>query len=250
MEQRYFFWISYNGTAFHGWQSQPNGNSVQSEMEQALKTLYRKPVCVIGAGRTDAGVHAKEMVAHADLPMIDNEAKLMLQLNGILPSTISVNRIQKVRSDAHARFDAVSRTYEYWIVTHKNPFVSQLAAAFYFPLDFHAMNQAATVLNEYSDFTSFSKLHTDVKTNDCQVMDAHWEQRNEFWVFTITANRFLRNMVRSIVGTLLLVGRGMLTTDDFRAVIEAKDRRKAGSSVNPSGLYLIRVTYPPSVFID
>lgn len=249
-EQRYFFWISYNGSTFHGWQSQPNGKSVQSEIEQALAVLFKKPICIIAAGRTDAGVHAKQMVFHADLPFVANEPKLINQLNGILPHSISVNRIQQVRSDAHARFDATSRTYEYWIVTHKNPFVQQLAAAFYFPLDFHAMNRAAAILAEYTDFTSFSKLHTDVKTNDCQVMEAYWEKRDEFWVFTITANRFLRNMVRAIVGTLLLVGRGQMTTEEFRTIIEAKNRCKAGPSVDPNGLYLVRVSYPPSIFMD
>jgi len=250
IEQRYFFWIAYNGSTFHGWQNQPNGQSVQFELENALNILFRKPICVIGAGRTDAGVHAKQMVAHADLPLVDDGAKLLNQLNGILPSTISINRIQKVRSDAHARFDALSRTYEYWIVTHKNPFAQQLAGSFYFPLDFQAMNQAAAVLIDYEDFTSFSKLHSDVKTNVCHVTEAFWEQRNEFWVFTITANRFLRNMVRAIVGTLLLVGRGQITLEEFRAIIESKNRCKAGPSVNPNGLYLVRVEYPSSVFED
>lgn len=247
-KQRYFLWIAYNGSEYHGWQKQPNGLSVQEEIEHALAILFREPVEVVGAGRTDAGVHARQMVAHVDLPFIDSIDHVMMQLNGILPHAIAIEQIKAVRQDAHARFDAISRTYEYWIVTRKNPFYHNSATVIFAPLDFASMNRAASILYEYKDFTSFSKLHTDVKTNDCDIQEAYWEQRDEKWVFTITANRFLRNMVRAIVGTLIQVGKGKTTESEFRAIIEAKDRNKAGASVNPNGLYLVQVRYPEHLF--
>lgn len=247
-KKRYFLWIAYNGSEYHGWQMQPNGCSIQEEIENALTVLYNDTIELVGAGRTDAGVHARQMVAHVDLPPVDNIQLLIKQLNGILPSSITIDQIKSVPDDAHARFDAISRTYEYWIITRKNPFYPQMAAAIYTALDFNAMNRAAAILLEYQDFTSFSKLHTDVKTNNCDIQEAYWEQRDERWIFTITANRFLRNMVRAIVGTLLQVGRGKLTEQEFRAIIEAKDRTKAGASVNPNGLYLTQVRYPNHLF--
>lgn len=247
-KQRYFLWIAYNGSGYHGWQIQPNGLSIQEEIEDALAILFGESIEIVGAGRTDAGVHARQMVAHADLPLVDNIQLVIKQLNGILSPAIAIHQIQPVSQHAHARFDAISRTYEYWIVTSKNPFYLQTTAAIFTPLDFNAMNRAASILLEYKDFTSFSKLHTDVKTNDCAIQEAYWEQRGERWVFTITANRFLRNMVRAIVGTLIQVGRGNLVENDFRAIIEAKDRSKAGSSVNPNGLYLVQVRYPEHIF--
>jgi len=247
-KQRYFLWIAYNGSGYHGWQIQPNGLTVQEEIEDALTILFGEPIEIVGAGRTDTGVHARQMVAHVDLPSVDNIQLLIKQLNGILSPAIAIHQIQPVYQDAHARFDAISRTYEYWIVTHKNPFFAQTTAAIYAPLDFNAMNRAASILLEYKDFTSFSKLHSDVKTNDCDIQEAYWEQREERWVFTITANRFLRNMVRAIVGTLIQVGRGKLTENDFRNIIESKDRSKAGASVNPNGLYLVQVRYPEYLF--
>jgi len=247
-KQRYFLWIAYNGSGYHGWQIQPNGLTVQEEIEDALTILFGEPIEIVGAGRTDTGVHARQMVAHVDLSSVDNIQLLIKQLNGILSPAIAIHQIQPVYQDAHARFDAISRTYEYWIVTHKNPFFAQTTAAIYAPLDFNAMNRAASILLEYKDFTSFSKLHSDVKTNDCDIQEAYWEQREERWVFTITANRFLRNMVRAIVGTLIQVGRGKLTENDFRNIIESKDRSKAGASVNPNGLYLVQVRYPEYLF--
>ena len=247
-KQRYFLWIAYNGSGYHGWQIQPNGLTVQEEIEDALTILFGEPIEIVGAGRTDTGVHARQMVAHVDLSSVDNIQLLIKQLNGILSPAIAIHQIQPVYQDAHARFDAISRTYEYWIVTHKNPFFAQTTAAIYAPLDFNAMNRAASILLEYKDFTSFSKLHSDVKTNDCDIQEAYWEQRDERWVFTITANRFLRNMVRAIVGTLIQVGRGKLTENDFRNIIESKDRSKAGASVNPNGLYLVQVRYPEYLF--
>jgi pseudouridylate synthase I len=248
VKKRYFIWLSYNGTHYHGWQIQPNGVSVQGKLQEALSLLLREPTDVIGAGRTDAGVHARTMVAHFDAEEIADTSFFVKKLNGVLPNDIAIRELKKVRSNAHARFDARSRTYEYWVTPEKNPFHLESAARVHSPLDFEAMNTAAAVLNEYIDFTSFSKLHTDVKTNNCTITQAYWEQRGDIWVFTITANRFLRNMVRAIVGTLLKVGRSQLTEKDFRDIIEAKDRGKAGTSAYAHGLYLVDVSYPETIF--
>lgn len=247
---RYFIYIAYKGTAYHGWQIQPNGITVQEVFTKALSTILREEIDVVAAGRTDAGVHAKNMVAHFDFTTHDLDEELLLRrLNSILPNDISVHKLVKVKPDAHARFDAVSRTYEYKIYMQKNVFKDDLAVRFYSPLDFNAMNEAAAILKEYKDFTSFSKLHTDAKTNNCVIFDAFWEKRTDEWVFTIKADRFLRNMVRAIVGTLLDVGTQKISVDDVRTIIEAKDRSKAGASVQPHGLYLLEVEYPKEIFI-
>ena len=230
--QRYFLYLSYDGAAYHGWQVQPNGDSVQQRLMDALATLLRQPVEVTGAGRTDAGVHARLMVAHFDSPSPLDVALVADKLNRLLPPDIAVHRLRAVRADAHARFDATSRTYQYYISTAKNPFNRAYAFRLFHAPDFRRMNEAAQVLMQYTDFTSFSKLHTDVKTNNCRITRAGWTQADEdTWVFTIRADRFLRNMVRAIVGTLLEVGRGRLSIDGFRRVIELKDRCKAGTSV-------------------
>lgn len=240
--------MSYNGTHYHGWQIQPNGVSVQEKLQDAISLLMRVHTDVIGAGRTDAGVHARTMVAHFDAEEIEQPELFLKKLNGVLPNDIAVWDLKEVKPGAHARFDAINRTYEYWVTPEKNPFHLESAARVHSPLDFEAMNKAAAVLPEYIDFTSFSKLHTDVKTNNCTITQAYWAKRGDIWVFTITANRFLRNMVRAIVGTLLKVGRGQLTENDFRAIIEAKDRGKAGTSAYAYGLYLTDVAYPDSIF--
>lgn len=248
--QRYFIYLSYNGANYHGWQIQPNGISVQERLMKALSTVLRYDVEVIGAGRTDAGVHARLMVAHVDLQSaLPDPAAFAFKLNGILPNDIAIHKIVPVKQEAHARFDATSRTYEYWLVTKKNPFLCDWAAKIYADLDFEAMNEAAKYLFNYIDFTSFSKLHTDVKTNNCKIMRAEWQQRGEMWVFTIQADRFLRNMVRAIVGTLLQVGRNRMSLEEFKTVIEAKDRGKAGTSAPAEGLYLVDVAYPKEIFI-
>jgi len=249
--QRYFIYLAYDGTNYHGWQIQPNGISVQECLMKALATFLRKDMEVVGAGRTDAGVHASLMVAHFDY---DGEPLNVLQvadkLNRILPQDISVYRIREVKSDAHARFDATARTYKYYITTRKYPFNRQYRYRIHGELDFDRMNEAAHTLFDYTDFTSFSKLHTDVKTNNCKVMHAQWTQEDEAtWVFTIRADRFLRNMVRAIVGTLLEVGRGKMTVDSFRQVIEQKDRGKAGTSAPGHALFLVDVEYPEEKFI-
>ncbi|OJV42926.1 MAG: tRNA pseudouridine(38-40) synthase TruA [Bacteroidales bacterium 36-12] len=247
---RYFIYFAYNGTNYNGWQIQPNGIAVQEVFTNALQTFLRESVDVIAAGRTDSGVHAKQMVAHFDTTRDDLQSdEVVRRLNSILPRDIAVDKIIKVQPNAHARFDAISRTYEYHVYQGKNVFKENLAVRLFNPLDFDLMNIAASKLLDYTDFTSFSKLHTDVKTNNCIVKYAKWEQQNDEWVFTIEADRFLRNMVRSIVGTLFDVGAQKISVDDFCKIIEAKDRCKAGVSVPAHGLYLVKVEYPAEIFL-
>jgi tRNA pseudouridine38-40 synthase len=248
---RYFIYLSYNGTRYCGWQNQPNGLSIQQCLEEALSTLLRQPVCLTGAGRTDAGVHAKQMVAHFDLENPPDDLMLLTEkMNRLLPYDITVERIVRVREDAHARFDALSRTYRYAISDYKDPFnYDRVCRMPVKGIDFDRMNEACSLLLEYSDFTSFSKLHTDVKTTICRIEYAGWTYENNRWVFTIKANRFLRNMVRAIVGTLLEVGRGKRSLSDFRQVIEGKNRCLAGTSVPAKGLMLIEIVYPKELFL-
>lgn len=245
---RYFIYLSYDGARYHGWQIQPNGISVQEVLSKALSTLLREPIEVTGAGRTDAGVNASLMVAHFDCQQTADNGQLAYRLNKLLPPDIVIHKIQQVKDDAHARFSATSRTYHYYIITEKSPF-EPYAYRFPQPIDFDKMNEAAKTLFDYIDFTSFSKLHTDVKTNNCRIITARWEQLSPIkWQFTITADRFLRNMVRAIVGTLLDVGRGVLTIEQFREIIEKKDRCSAGTSVPGNALFLADVTYPEEIF--
>lgn len=246
---RYFIYLGYNGKPFCGWQIQPNGITVQQCIEEALATLFRQPVPIVGAGRTDAGVHARSMVAHFDRPEVIADLPFLVdKLNRLLPKEIAIYRIVPVLPDAHARFDALSRTYHYYITTTKDPFNFDFSYKLHGAIDFAAMNEACQVLFDYTDFTSFSKLHTDVKTNNCRIMHAEWTQEEKMWKFTIQADRFLRNMVRAIVGTLLEVGRKKMTIDGFRQVIEAKDRNKAGTSVPGQALFLAEVSYPEQLF--
>jgi len=249
VKKRYFIYLSYNGTAYHGWQIQPNGISVQQVLTDALETVLRHKTEITGAGRTDTGVHAQLMVAHFDTETDKLPANIVTRLNSILPRDIAVSEIKEVKPDAHARFDATFRRYEYVVVTRKNVFDDAFAAKVE-GLDFGKMNEAAAVLPDYTDFTSFSKLHTDVKTNNCTIHHARWTQLSpDKWMFSIEADRFLRNMVRAIVGTLFEVGRGKITTDDFRRIIEAKDRCKAGTSVPAKGLFLVDIHYPDDIFL-
>lgn len=249
--QRYFIYLAYEGTNYHGWQVQPNSVSVQECLQKALSTLLRVETEVVGAGRTDAGVHAKLMVAHFDSEKEDlNLALLTDKLNRLLPPDISVYRVCKVHPEAHARFDALSRTYKYYITSVKSPFNRHLKWRMHGSLNYELMNEAAKILFEYTDFTSFSKLHTDVKTNNCKIMQAEWIQEDETtWVFTVKADRFLRNMVRAVVGTLVEVGRGKMSIEEFRKVIELKDRCKAGASVPGHALFLVDIEYPAETFI-
>ena len=251
---RYFIQLSYDGTGYHGWQVQPNGVSVQEVLQKALSTLLRQPTEVTGAGRTDAGVHASMMVAHFDWPA-DHEGEgceempldctqLTYKLNRLLPPDVAVQAVRPVGPEMHARFSATRRTYHYYIHTRKNPFLRGYSWQVNVPLDFALMNEAAQVLLEYSDFTSFSKTGTDVKTNICQLTEARWEQlKSGEWRFTVSANRFLRNMVRAIVGTLVEVGRHRMTISQMRHAIEAKDRQRAGESVPGHALYLTNIEY-------
>ena len=240
--------LSYRGAGFHGWQIQPNDNSVQETIEQAMATVLRHPVSITGAGRTDTGVNARMMVAHFDVdtPIADT-ALLVRSLNGIVGRDIAIYTIFPVHDDAHARFDATSRTYKYFAHTLKSPFLYPLSWQCRPDMDFDLMNQAAAHLLEYRDFTSFSKLHTDVKTNNCVVTRAQWDRVGEQWVFTITADRFLRNMVRAVVGTLVEVGLHRITIDDFCRIIEQRDRCKAGTSMPPHPLFLWDITYPYTI---
>ena len=248
---RYFIYFAYNGSAYRGWQIQPNGISVQEVFTNSLRVILREETVITAAGRTDAGVHAKKMVAHFDAERTDlDTAEFIRQLNSILPKDIAVQKIVPVKEDAHARFDALTRKYQYHIYVGKDVFKDKLAVRMYHPLDFERMNEAALKLLEYRDFTSFSKLHTDTKTNHCKVTQANWRLHGDEWVFTIEADRFLRNMVRAIVGTLFDVGMQKMSVNDFCRIIEAKDRCQAGVSVPPHGLYLVDVCYPEDIFVS
>ncbi len=250
--QRYFIYLAYNGANYHGWQSQPNATSVQQTLEEALSMILRQPIAVVGAGRTDTGVHASMMIAHFDIEQpLDNLESWAERLNRVLPKDISIHYIRPVTQEAHARFSATSRMYKYYVSTAKDPFLGHIRCKVHGNFDIDKMNEAAKILFEYIDFTSFSRLHTDVKTNNCQIMQAYWEQTSPTdMVFTIQADRFLRNMVRAIVGTLLLIGRGKLSLDDFRLIIEGKNRGKAGDSAVGQALFLVDVTYPDECFLD
>jgi len=250
MKHRYFIRFSYDGTHYHGWQIQPNGLSVQEQMTVILRRLFGPELELTGAGRTDSGVHATMMYAHFDTEIpIEDTTAMAAKLNYMMPRDIAVQAVLPVQPEAHARFDATSRTYEYRMSTVKDPFLRHFYTPYHGPLDLEAMNRAADVLAEYTDFTSFSKIHTDVKTNNCCITKAIWEQRGDLLVFTIQADRFLRNMVRAIVGTMLEVGRGKMTTKEFRQVIEQKDRCAAGTSVEAKGLFLVAIAYPEVIFI-
>ncbi|KAF0238429.1 MAG: tRNA pseudouridine38-40 [Prolixibacteraceae bacterium] len=241
---RYFLQLSYKGTRYFGWQRQPNAISVQEVLEKTLSTILREDIAVVGAGRTDTGVHASCYVLHFDVSHeIQEPEKLVYHLNRFLPDDIAIQGIKKVSNDFHARFSAASRTYKYYISTVKDPFANETSYQFTVPIDMEKMNEAAKILFDYVDFTSFAKLHTDVKTNNCKIFQAEWETENNQLVFTIQADRFLRNMVRAIVGTLLEVGKGKITVDDFRKIIEMKNRGAAGTSAPPQGLFLVDIGY-------
>ncbi len=246
MAHRYFIKLAYNGAPYHGWQSQPNALSVQQTIEEALSKILREPIAIVGAGRTDAGVNAAMMIAHFDSTKpIADAAPIIRSLNSIVGRDIAIYAIAEVAEDAHARFDAVARSYKYYVHTRKSPFAYRHSCLIPYAMDFEAMNRAAKELYRYTDFTSFSKLHTDVATNNCKVTHAQWsEQSDGEWVFTITADRFLRNMVRAIVGTLFEVGRGKITVEQFCEIIESKNRCNAGTSVIGEALFLWDIQYP------
>lgn len=242
---RYFLEFAYNGTFYHGWQLQPDAITVQEVLTKAISTLLRTPIELVGAGRTDAGVHAKQMFAHFDYEQSFNINSLVQRMNSFLPEDIVVYDIHTVAEDAHARFDATARTYEYHIHQFKDAFCNAGSYYHFRSLNVGLMNQAAQILFEYEDFECFSKTHTDVFTFNCTIYKAQWDVLPDHkLVFTVSANRFLRNMVRAIVGTLVNVGLEKITLDDFRQIIESKDRGQAGFSVPGKGLYLTQVSYP------
>lgn len=255
---RYFIDLAYDGTNYHGWQIQPNGTTVQQVLQDALTTILRAPHSIIGAGRTDTGVNASHMVAHFDSDTPVDCANLVSRANRFLPQDIVIHRIRPVRDDAHARFSATSRTYHYYLSAVRQPFHRQHTCYFPQSLDFEAMNAACELLLRCTDFTSFSKLHTDTKTNNCHILCARWQpfvhpettDDGTNYRFTIQADRFLRNMVRAVVGTLLEVGQHHITLSDLQRIIDQKDRCAAGQSVPGHALFLADITYPADIYLD
>ncbi len=245
---RYFFEIAYNGTNYAGWQSQLNATGVQEIVEQALGKLLRTEIKIVGSGRTDTGVHCEQQFFHVDIEADFNTEQFLIRLNTFLPKDIAIASIRQVKGDAHARYSAIERRYEYRITQQKNPFLEGLALHYFKPTDVQSMNRAANLLMGIQDFTSFSKVKTDVNNFLCDLKRAEWKQEGELLVFYISANRFLRGMVRAIVGTLLDVGTGKISVDDFKSIIDSKNRKMAGMNVEPYGLFLTRVLYPDNVF--
>lgn len=246
---RYFIEIAYKGTNYHGWQYQPNANSIQEEIQKTLTILFKTSVEIIGAGRTDAGVHAKQIFAHFNVKNTYNKNEFLYKANSLLPKDIVIKNIYKVTPEAHARFNAVNRSYEYKIYLGRNPFLTETTWQLTNKnLDIALMNKAAKQLFGYEDFKCFSKSKTDVKTYNCKITQALWKLDNHTLTFYITADRFLRNMVRAITGTLLKIGEHKLSITEFKKIIESRDRRKAGASVPAKGLFLTKVTYPKNIF--
>ena len=241
---RYFVELSYNGTPFCGWQIQPERVTVQGVLENAFSLLLREKIALTGCGRTDTGVHARQFFAHFETVQLLDGEKLTDKLNSFLPKEIAIQRIFVVSPELHARFSATARTYKYYVAVAKDAFLFHYTYRMFRDLDVEKMNVAAEILLQTVDFTSFSKLHTQVNNNHCRVTEAHWQMENGVLVFTITADRFLRNMVRAIVGTLLQVGKGQITISDFQSIINQKDRCSAGDSVPAQALFLEKVQYP------
>lgn len=240
---RYFVHLAYHGKNYHGWQRQPNASSVQQTIEHALQVLLRKPTEVVGCGRTDTGVHASSYFLHFETDALPDTDHFTYQLNAILPHDIAIYKVFEVLPEMHARFSATEREYQYFISTLPDPFDVDTSYLYTRTLDIAAMNEAAALLLRYTDFECFSKLHTDVKTFLCEVRFAQWEQHGSKLVFTIRADRFLRNMVRAIVGTLMEVGKGKLTIEGFEKVLQSQNRNEAGESVPAKGLFLTQVSY-------
>lgn len=241
---RYFIEFSYHGKNYHGFQTQPNAASVQETLTKAMQLLVNKSIEIVGAGRTDSGVHAKQMFAHFDVADVIDTSFWIPKLNAYLPKDIVIYDIFEVSKEAHARFDAKSRTYEYYIHTFKDAFLEDTSWYYFQQLDVNQMNKACQILFEYIDFECFSKVHTDVHTFNCTITEANWKRVNNQLIFSVKADRFLRNMVRAIVGTMINVGNGKTTLEEFRAIIESKNRSKAGFSVPAHGLFLVAIEYP------
>lgn len=246
---RFFFEITYNGTNYHGWQNQANAVGVQEIVEGALSKIFRSKIEIVGSGRTDAGVHCAQQFFHADIEKEFDESSWLIKLNSLLPKDIAIRSIKPVKENAHARYDAFERTYEYKITCVKDPLLIGLAYYYFKSVDIQTMNHAAALLVGEKDFECFSKVKTDVNHFVCTIKSAHWNQKNDLLVFSITANRFLRGMVRAIVGTLLDVGAGKIAVAEFENILKGKDRKKAGMNVSPEGLYLTSVKYPKNIFI-
>lgn len=246
---RYFLRLSYHGKEYHGWQRQPRAISVQQVIEDSLSTLLRTTTAIVGAGRTDSGVHASEMIAHMDVLGPLDTKKLLYRLNAFMPKDIAIQNVFPVKDNAHARFDAISRSYIYKVVQEKDPFQTDFAYFVTADLDVNLMNIAAKKLLQYTDFECFSKSNTDVKTYNCKLKEAVWVRNGEVLEFRITADRFLRNMVRAIVGTLLEIGKGQKNISDLDAIIASKNRSKAGVSVPAHGLYLTKIIYPKEIYV-
>ena len=251
MKTRYFIFISYKGTFYHGWQIQPNSVTVQKTLDESLSVVLNEKISTTGAGRTDTGVHAMFFCAHFDCssPDLLNISNLVFRLNQFLPADISVNSIKKVVSDANARYSAISRTYKYYISRIKDPFSDNSSWYLHGKIDIEVMNEACRILSLHSDFTSFSKLHSGAKSNICKIYYAGWEEWDNRLVFTIKADRFLRNMVRAIVGTSVEIGFGKINLNEFEDIILAKDRCRAGKSAPAKGLFLVDIEYPEEIFI-
>ncbi len=248
---RYFIFISFKGTSYHGWQIQPNSVTVQKLLDEALTTILSENITTTGAGRTDTGVHALFFCAHFDCATtdLDQNKNFVHRLNTYLPKDIAITSLRKVRPDANARFSALSRTYMYYITREKDPFYDDSSWHLFGDIDIKAMNDASALLTKYSDFTSFARLHTNVKTNICKIYCASWEEKRNLLIFTIKADRFLRNMVRSIVGTITEIGFGKMDLQRFEEIINARDRRKAGKSAPAKGLFLTEIEYPADIYI-
>jgi len=246
--QRYILALGYNGTNYHGWQMQPNAKTIQGTIKDALQTILRQKICIYGAGRTDTSVHASFYVAHFDaLNLIENLQKFKRSLNGILPQDITIFDVLPVEKDFNSRFAAKSRTYHYFISRIKNPFVKEFSFFYPYELDTEKMNIASEILKEYTDFKSFEKAHSSNKTSICKIYNAEWIEKHNMLIFRIKADRFLRNMVRSIVGTMLDIGRGKTSIEEFRQIIEQKNRNKAGASANANGLFLTNIEYSQEI---
>lgn len=244
---RFFIDLSYHGKPFHGWQKQPNAITVQETVEKSLETAFQTRIELVGAGRTDTGVHAKQYIAHFDVDENFNGEQLVYKLNTMLPPAVVANKIFEVKPAVHARFDALSREYKYYVNTRKNPFSKDFSCLIKRKIDVDVMNEACEILMSHHNFQCFSKVKTDVKTYHCKIEKAHWERIDDQLIFTIKADRFLRNMVRAIVGTLLEIGMGKRPLDDLENILASKDRCQAGKSMAAKGLFLYKINYPKTI---
>lgn len=245
---RYFLDLSYKGTNFHGWQIQPNGNTVQAELENAISTILKTEITVVGSGRTDTGVHATQQIAHFDCDTEVDTADLCYKLNSFLPNDISIRSIKEVNETAHARFDATKRTYHYHIHTHKDPFKLQTSYRFSQALDLDVIRKGCEIIRGWENFECFSKVHTEVNNFNCEIFGIDWRKKSDEYLFLVEANRFLRGMIRAMVGTLLDVGTHKTSLEGLKEILSSNDRSKAGRAVPPQGLFLQKIEYPVNIY--